>query len=269
MDIENLNKSQIVLLTLLVSFVTSIATGIVTVSLMDQAPPVIPQTINRVVERTVERVVPEAQTATVITTEKTVVVKEADLVAQAVTRARPALIDVRRGLSDKTEEVLARGAMLSKQYAITGGVSFAVGTDVLIGGQGSSTPGRVVAVDEDREIAIIYVPESQAPALSVSTDALTLGQSVIALLGLKGVSVASGIVASVAEGKTIENEIYQASFATNVASTEFSLGNVLVNTEGAVIGIYAGDAKALVPARMIMQLFNSLAAQKTPGEVEE
>ena len=35
---EHLNKQQLILLTLLISFVTSIATGIVTVSLMDQAP---------------------------------------------------------------------------------------------------------------------------------------------------------------------------------------------------------------------------------------
>ena len=51
MDMEELSKSQIILLTLLVSFVTSIATGIVTVSLMNQAPPAIAQTVNRIIER--------------------------------------------------------------------------------------------------------------------------------------------------------------------------------------------------------------------------
>ena len=59
MDIEQLNRTQILLLTLLVSFVTSIATGIVTVSLMGQAPHGITQTVNRIFERTVEKVVPE------------------------------------------------------------------------------------------------------------------------------------------------------------------------------------------------------------------
>ena len=72
MDMEHLSKSQIVLLTLLVSFVTSIATGIVTVSLMDQAPPAIAQTVNRIIERTVEKVVSSGQSAaaTVVTQEK-------------------------------------------------------------------------------------------------------------------------------------------------------------------------------------------------------
>src|SRR3990167_3502922 len=99
MDIEQLSKSQIVLLTILVAFVTSIATGIVTVSLMEQAPPAIAQTVNRVVERTVERVVPATQNAaaaTVITTEKTIVVKESDLVAKAVADAMPSIVRLYR-----------------------------------------------------------------------------------------------------------------------------------------------------------------------------
>ena len=96
MDIEHLSKSQIVLLTLLISFVTSIATGIVTVSLMAQAPPAIAQTVNRIVEQTVQQVVPANQSAsagkTVVTEQKTVVVKESDMISQAVARVSPSLV---------------------------------------------------------------------------------------------------------------------------------------------------------------------------------
>ena len=94
MDLEELSKSQIILLTLLVSFVTSIATGIVTVSLMDQAPPAIAQTVNRIVERTVEKVVSlPSQTAAAVTTEKTVVIKESDLISDAVAKMTPFAIN--------------------------------------------------------------------------------------------------------------------------------------------------------------------------------
>ena len=63
MNLEQLTKHQIVLLTLLVSFVTSIATGIVTVSLMDQAPAGVTRVVNQIVEHTVEKVIPATQSA--------------------------------------------------------------------------------------------------------------------------------------------------------------------------------------------------------------
>lgn len=56
MEINELNKKQLVLLTLLITFVVSIATGIITVSLMKQMPPTVPQTINNVIQRTIEKV---------------------------------------------------------------------------------------------------------------------------------------------------------------------------------------------------------------------
>lgn len=56
MDIKELNKTQLILLTLLITFVVSIATGIVTVTLMQQMPKAATQTINNVIQRTIEKV---------------------------------------------------------------------------------------------------------------------------------------------------------------------------------------------------------------------
>ncbi len=56
MDIEDLTKSQLLLLTILVNFVVAIATGVLTVSLLDQGPTTITQTVNRIVDHTIETV---------------------------------------------------------------------------------------------------------------------------------------------------------------------------------------------------------------------
>lgn len=82
---DELNKNQIVLLTLLISFVTSIATGIMTVSLLQEAPIEVTRNINRIVEKTIETVIP----ATLATPQKevtTVVVKEEDLVIDSINK---------------------------------------------------------------------------------------------------------------------------------------------------------------------------------------
>lgn len=56
MDIEDLSKTQLLLLTILVNFVVAIATGVLTVSLLDQAPTTVTQTVNRIVDHTIETV---------------------------------------------------------------------------------------------------------------------------------------------------------------------------------------------------------------------
>jgi|SRR3989344_4915062 len=58
MDIKDLNKAQLILLAVLLSFVTSIATGITTVTLMQQAPSSVTVPITRVIRETVEKIVP-------------------------------------------------------------------------------------------------------------------------------------------------------------------------------------------------------------------
>ena len=121
MEIEKLTKMQIVLLTLLVSFVTSIATGIVTVTLMDQAPPAITQTLNRVVERTVERVVPDEsnQGASVITKETTVVVKEEDLITDSINKNSKSVVRIRSVAEEGVEgSLVGIGAIVSRNGMI-------------------------------------------------------------------------------------------------------------------------------------------------------
>ena len=62
MDVKELNKSQLIMLAILLSFITSIATGIVTVSLMQQMPVNVTAPINRIVQQTVEKIVPSERT---------------------------------------------------------------------------------------------------------------------------------------------------------------------------------------------------------------
>src|SRR3989344_2276436 len=50
---NDMNKQQLVLLVLLVSFVTALVTGIVAVTLLNQAPQPITQTVQRVIEKTI------------------------------------------------------------------------------------------------------------------------------------------------------------------------------------------------------------------------
>ncbi|GEM_PF-270578 len=96
---EDLTTTQVILLTLFISFVTSIATGIVTVTLLEQAPVGVTQTINRVVEHTVERIVPGESKTTV----KEVLVTGEDLVARVITASTPALVRI-TGVVDIEDE---------------------------------------------------------------------------------------------------------------------------------------------------------------------
>jgi hypothetical protein len=63
MDVKELNKSQLILLAILLSFVVSIATGITTVTLMDQAPSSVTIPITRIVKDTVDKIVPSTDTS--------------------------------------------------------------------------------------------------------------------------------------------------------------------------------------------------------------
>lgn len=250
MDMEELSKSQIVLLTLLVSFVTSIATGIVTVSLMEQAPPAIAQTVNRVVERTVERVVPptEGQAASVVTTEKTIVVKESDLIVQAVDKVTPSLVRVYT-MSGKEQIFSGLGFVLDADggIAIDGVVLGGAKKVSLTFSDDSSVVAQLVSYDESTGIARMKAASTTADGkpvrfvpLSLSTSRPMLGQAVVGLSGRSIPRIADGLITAVMPREGEEDAIID----TNISAELLMQGSPLINIDGALIGVSTSVSRA-------------------------
>jgi S1-C subfamily serine protease len=268
MEIEQLSKSQIVLLTLLVSFVTSIATGIVTVSLMDQAPPVVAQTVNRVIERTIEKVTPQAQTGqaaatTVITQEKTVVVKESEQIAQAVDRISPSLVRV---YSSSAEDALFLGIGIvidASGRIVTDSAAIDARAEAVIV-LPDSTRIRAFVVDRDAKAGVAYMRTSTTteaaaghepivwkPA-SISKDRPVLGTSVVALSGKSVSRISDGLVtALIQDGAEIIID-------TNIDVGTILQGSPIIDVSGNVVGVSTGVARTsskqgFIPATMLLR----------------
>ena len=244
MDIEQLNKFQIVLLTLLVSFVTSIATGIVTVSLLDQAPPGITQTINRVVERTIETVVPQqTQTASVVTTkETTVVVKEEDLITGSIEKNIGSFAKVYQGTT--TNPMLGTAFVISADGVVVADKSilgeFDEKSTYLIEIGGGIYEATVEKVDGAYGLAFLapvksaVVPVVTAPKLASVKNA-KLGQTVLALRSGERANVGLGIISSL---ESVSHEKETLTFIVAGLSGKIPAnGTPLLNIFGEVVGI--------------------------------
>ncbi len=248
MDIEHLNKSQLILLTLLVTFVTSIATGIVTVSLMQQAPPVVAQTINRIVERTVEKVVPQpnfgqpAAAATVVTKETTKIIKETDLIPQAVSLVSPSVV---RLYVDSAEGAFVALGIVTSPHGELVTDSAALGERATVAvklADGTRITGLVTARDTSTGIATLSVATSteQGPLIWKAAGfgaAPSLGTTVISLAGSQSLRVGSGIVNAVPGGTP---QIIE----TDIAGESIVPGSPLIDTDGTVLGVSTGVSRA-------------------------
>ncbi len=251
---EELNKNQIVLLTLLVSFVTSIATGIVTVSLVDQAPPVVTQTVNRVVEKTIQTIVPAKNQAAAIVTKQTevpVMVKESDLVTQAIETGSKSLVKIMDTTDPVNNFFAGLGLVVSKDGLVLADNSFfyAGGKFTGVFADGKTFPleykqsGKNVVLfgtklaDKEKELF--------TPGLLSDSDALKLGQTVVALGGnSERNSVAVGVISSVitktlpVTGADAEKTVtYNSQIETNLK--DFS-GSYLLDLSGNIVAMHVG-----------------------------
>ncbi|MFZ2205283.1 MAG: hypothetical protein WAV23_01695 [Minisyncoccia bacterium] len=131
MDIKDLNKPQLILLALLLSFVTSLATGITTVALMQQAPDSVTVPINRIIRQTVEKIVPTDMGKPA----QTIIIKEEDLVVDAIAKNKSAIFSVTK------ESVDELGAIIE----ISAGKGFVISIDGMIVTDAALVPDNSVA----------------------------------------------------------------------------------------------------------------------------
>ncbi len=253
MDMEKLNKSQIVLLTLLISFVTSIATGIVTVSLMEQAPQAITQTVNRIVERTIEKVAP-SQVAAANSVVQPLVVRESDMIAKAVGTVSPSVVR----LFAPGKDADGKDAQLFVGLAIVtdgSGVLFA----------DAATPdGPLTALRSDeREVPVTVIERPDGvnmirlqaatttgekqealvwTPIKVSSKALALGEKVIAIGGRTAPRVAQGIITAIS-GKD-EKDTSPWLVETDMSADSFAAGSPLIDMDGNIIAVATRESRA-------------------------
>jgi S1-C subfamily serine protease len=267
MEIEELNKTQLVLLALLVSFVTSIATGIATVSLIEQAPSDVTRVINRVVERTVETIKP-VQGASVITKETTVIVKEEDAITNgiALVKASSVAVQTEAGLVLGSGFVTKAGTLVVTNSSLVsvGGSYIITFTD------GATTTAKTLAEDDKNGIALLTLGEekSNASIKIGNVGNLKLGQSILVVRG-SGNNVATGIISELVmktvevpsvevddngkEKNVIKTKNIVSRIRTNIGG-DIPYGTPLVDLFGEVIGIAVGDDLGFIPVSTITEL---------------
>ena len=257
---ENLSKQQIILLTLLVSFVTSIATGIVTVALMNQAPVGVTQTINRVVERTIEKVVPSTtptkETQTIV--KETVVVNKDDQIVSVIEKNSKSIVRIysrenNYSYDGESIKFVGIGVVVSDDNTIITdnntfvfeGEKYFIKTD-----DGKNRDLSLLRAVPGEEIAVFKVkvdpknPITLTKVLLISDDNLKLGQSVVFIGGESKNVVDTGIISGIntkeikkqdTSTSSVKNII--SSIETTIPSKDFVSGGLLLNLSGELIGV--------------------------------
>lgn len=271
MNLEQLTKTQIILLALLVSFMTSIATGIVTVSLIEQAPPAVTQTIDRVVERTVERVVPAEGEGEgeqeVITREVQVVVKENDLIPKAVQKVEGGVVRIYTpGEGGTRGNFLGLGFTVSDDgLVVTDGSLIAPAQNYIVAFSDGTLRGARLKHGNSTSPTVLLQLTDTSSGAPVATSAVEvanlstvqLGQTVFTVSGRERNRVAIGIISDIAlrEGETFDAGKISL-LLTDIDDNVVLFGAPLVDIFGSIIGVYtsasgSGSSASYTPISVV------------------
>lgn len=226
MDIKDLNKVQLILLALLLSFVTSLATGITTVTLMQQAPPSVTLPINRIVRQTVEKIVPIEGEKTV----ETIVVKEEDIIVEAISANQASLFRITKDITD-SEGREAEGSA-GQGFAVTD--TMIVADKVMAPGEGNyyvtNASGKFKAefvAANDQGFAFLKIREAANGSDKLSTKVPVFGDVSQMKRGQKIIVL----------GDTTSSFIYEGGSNIKIPVTQTNAGGLVINLDGAALGI--------------------------------
>jgi hypothetical protein len=251
MDIKDLNKTQLILLAVLLSFVVSIATGITTVTLMQQAPASITTPINHVVQQTIEKI-QQVEGKTIM---QTVVVKEEDLVVDAIAKNASAVFSI-------TKETQNADLTTSE---VSAGRGFAVSTDGIIVADAALVPDKGVyfAKNASGKFKADFISTTKAgfSFLNIGapvngTDKLTLTVPVLGDLGKmkigqKIIVLGGNISSSIFEGLNADKSM-------DLTVSKLNGGSLVLNLDGEALGVaLTGESISFAPIKTITDTLNA------------
>ncbi len=224
MDIKDLNKPQLILLAVLLSFITSIATGITTVTLMQQAPASFTAPMNNVIKQTIEKIQQvEGKTVT-----QTVVVKEEDLVVDAIAKNKSAIFIVSKEAQDVD----------GKTIEVSAGRGFAVSTDgtVVVDANQVSDKGVYYLKNDSGKFKTNFISTDKAGFSLLKIGDAVDGKSKVAFTvpafgDLDKMKVGQKIIVV---GSSISSYIFE---GNDINITKTSAGGLVLNLDGEALGI--------------------------------
>lgn len=250
MDIKDLNKSQLILLAILLSFITSIATGITTVTLMQQAPSSVTVPINRVVRETVEKIVPAAIDNK--NPVQTVVIKEEDLVVDAISKNQSAVFTITKDTQDVT----------GKAVEAPMGRGFAISTNGIIVADGSlaSTAGAYYVENSSGKFKADFVSLDKAGFSFLKIGDPVDGKSKVsytvpAFGDLSKMKAGQKIIVL---GDTISSFIFDGNSNMKISSAKSNPGALVFDLDGDALGItLSGDTTSFASINTILAALNA------------
>jgi hypothetical protein len=272
---EDLTKQQMVLLTVLVSFVCSVATSIMIVSLLTDTAPVVSQTINNIVEKTIEKVVTGTTTPVYIKTPPAPVMTENEKVISAVQSNLSKLVSIREkalpGESATSTEKIGIGSIISSDGLILVDSSV-IGekTEFLVFFGDKYRTAKKVYFDNTLHLVFLLVGDAVKDNKNMggidftpvvySRGELTLGLPMVALGGENGKSMAKGTLTEIPDKKT------SSLVSGDMTLTSSYKGGIVFGLDGKVIGFILSNSAGVPEIEQssnVISIINDYKALKT------